>query len=47
MSDTDYSIIARTPITQILQLPIDQLQALLERCCPLTRAALDPIFRAR
>ncbi|WP_157957094.1 hypothetical protein [Salinicola salarius] len=47
MSDAHYSTIRRTPLSQLSQLPIDQLQALLERCCPLTRAALDPIFRAR
>ncbi len=46
MSDIDYSIIARTPLARIRELPVGQLAAFLECCAPLTRQALDRIFSA-
>ena len=50
MSDTDYSKVASTPLAQMRQLreiPIAQLAAFLERCNPITRQALDRIFKAQ
>ncbi|MCO7217107.1 hypothetical protein [Halomonas sp. OfavH-34-E] len=47
MSDTDYNIVARTPLARIRDMPVEQLAAFLERCAPLTRQALDRIFKAQ
>lgn len=40
MSDRDYSIVARTPLTRIRELPAAQLVAFLEGCAPLVRQAV-------
>ncbi len=47
MSDIDYNIIARTPLAHIRDLPVAQLAAFLDRCAPVTRQALDRIFKAQ
>lgn len=46
MSEFDYSTVARTPLTHIRELPVNQLAAFLEHCAPVTRQALERIFQA-